>query len=247
MNLAEKVVPYSESSDSKRVQVEQMFNEIAPKYDGLNHTLSLGIDHYWRKKGIQALQSLAPKKIVDIAIGTGDLALEAYRLLQPEHIFGIDISENMMAVGKEKVLRKGLSEKITFERQDCTDLQFEDNTFDAATVAFGVRNFENLDRGLQEILRVLRPGGKLMILELTTPQYFPVKQGYWIYSKFIPLIGRFFSKETAAYHYLPKSIEAFPQNQKLTAILEKNGFTAVEYHPLTFGICASYLGSKKVS
>ena len=245
--MEEKVVPYSESLESKSVQVERMFDEIAPKYDGLNHTLSLGIDHYWRKKGIQALQSLAPKKIVDIAIGTGDLALEAYRLLQPEHILGIDISEKMMAVGKEKVLRKGLSEKITFERQDCTDLQIEDNTFDAAMVAFGVRNFEDLDKGLQEILRILRPGGKLMILELTTPEYFPLKQGYQVYSKFIPLIGRCFSKNTAAYHYLPKSIEAFPQNQALTAILEKNGFMAVEYHSLTFGICTLYLGSKKVS
>ena len=221
-----------------------MFDEIAPKYDNLNHTLSFGIDHYWRKKGIQALQSLAPKSIVDIAIGTGDLALEAYRLLHPEHILGIDISEKMMAVGKEKVLRRGLSEKITFERQDCTNLQLDDNTFDAAMVAFGVRNFENLDSALQQILRILRPGGKLMILELTTPEYFPLKQGYQLYSKFIPLIGRCFSKDSAAYHYLPKSIEAFPQNQALTAILERNGFATVEYRSLTFGICTLYLGSK---
>ncbi|GHT76201.1 demethylmenaquinone methyltransferase [Bacteroidia bacterium] len=240
----EKIIPYTGKSGAKSVQVEEMFNEIAPKYDLLNRMLSLGIDRFWRKKGIRALQSLAPKKILDVATGTGDLALEACRMLQPDEIRGIDISEQMMNVGKEKVSRARLSEKIRFERQNCDDLQLPDNSFDAAMVAFGVRNFEDLDKGLQEILRILQPGGKLMILELSTPEHFPLKQGYRIYSKLIPLIGKWLSKSNAAYHYLPKSIEAFPQNKTMTSILEKNGFVAVEYHPLTFGICTMYLGSK---
>jgi demethylmenaquinone methyltransferase/2-methoxy-6-polyprenyl-1,4-benzoquinol methylase len=241
---AEKIVPYASNNAPKSEQVEQMFDEIAGKYDLLNHTLSLGIDKCWRKKGILTLKDLNPSKILDIATGTGDLALEAYRLLKPEKILGIDISEKMMDVGRKKVAQADLSEKIGFEWQNCTALQLDDNAFDAAIVAFGIRNFENLDKSLQEILRVLRPGGKLMILELSTPEYFPMKQGYWIYSKLIPLVGQWISRNNAAYRYLPQSIAAFPQNAVLTKILEKNGFTAVKYQKLTLGVCTMYIGTK---
>jgi demethylmenaquinone methyltransferase/2-methoxy-6-polyprenyl-1,4-benzoquinol methylase len=227
------------------VQVEQMFDEIAGHYDLLNRTLSMGIDKFWRKKGILALKDLAPQSILDVATGTGDLALEAYRRLKPAQILGIDISEGMMDIGRKKVAQAGLSETIGFEWQDCTHLQIAENSFDAAMVAFGIRNFEDLDKGLQEILRVLRPGGRLMILELSTPEYFPMKQAYRLYSKLIPLVGRWISHSHAAYRYLPASIAAFPQNAALAAILEKNGFTAVKYQKLTFSVCSMYLGTKK--
>lgn len=241
---AEKIVPY-ESSDSKGVQVEQMFDSIAPKYDTLNHTLSMGIDKGWRKKGILSLKSINPQNILDIATGTGDLAIEAYRLLAPQKILAIDLSEGMMKVGREKVAKQNLSDSITFEKQDCLDLKIEDNSFDAAMVAFGIRNFENLDKGLQEILRVLKPGGKLMILELSTPQSFPFKQGYWLYSKvFIPTVGKLISKDQKAYSYLPKSIEAFSQGKEMVNILLKNGFKDASCNTFTFGICSMYLGTK---
>ncbi|MDR0866490.1 MAG: bifunctional demethylmenaquinone methyltransferase/2-methoxy-6-polyprenyl-1,4-benzoquinol methylase UbiE [Candidatus Symbiothrix sp.] len=241
---AEKIVPYAANDASKSVQVEQMFDEIAGKYDLLNHTLSLGIDKRWRKKGLLTLKKTAPQTILDVATGTGDLALEAYRLLKPRKILGIDISEGMMNIGRKKVAQAGLSGKIDFEWQNCSDLQLEDNSFDAAIVAFGIRNFENLDKGLQEILRVLRPGGQLMILELSTPEYFPMKQGYWIYSKLIPLVGKWVSRSHAAYSYLPESIAAFPQNAEMAGILKKNGFINAQYQKLTFGVCTMYLGSK---
>jgi demethylmenaquinone methyltransferase/2-methoxy-6-polyprenyl-1,4-benzoquinol methylase len=242
----EKILPYAVDTTSKSTQVERMFDEIAGQYDLLNHTLSLGIDTYWRKKGILALESLAPKKILDIATGTGDLALEAYRLLKPEKITGIDISEKMMVIGREKVAKAGLSGKIDFEWQNCAGLQLETDSFDAGMVAFGVRNFENLDKSLLEILRVLRPGGKLMILELSSPEYFPMKQGYRIYSKLIPLVGKWISRNTVAYRYLPQSIQAFPQNKEMAGILEKNGFTDVSYQKLSFGVCTMYIGNKPI-
>jgi demethylmenaquinone methyltransferase/2-methoxy-6-polyprenyl-1,4-benzoquinol methylase len=241
---AEKVLPYAGNDAPKGIQVEKMFDEIAGQYDLLNHTLSFGIDKYWRKKGILSLQDIHPQKILDVATGTGDLSIQAYKLLQPEKITGIDISEGMMQIGKEKVARAGLSTKIEFEWQDCMALTFPDHSFDAAMVAFGVRNFEDLDKGLQEIFRILRPGGKLIILELSSPEYFPMKQGYRFYSKaVIPTIGRVISKNRVAYDYLPKSIAAFPQNAKMKAILEKNGFRNVQYKKLTFGICTLYSAS----
>jgi demethylmenaquinone methyltransferase/2-methoxy-6-polyprenyl-1,4-benzoquinol methylase len=241
---AEKIVPYASEGASKSEQVEWMFDEIAGKYDFFNHTLSLGIDKSWRKKGILALQDLHPKKILDIATGTGDLAIEAYRLLKPEEILGIDLSEKMMSVGKEKVAKVGLTDVIHFEKQDCADLQLENDSFDAAMVAFGIRNFGKLDQSLKEILRVLKPGGKLMIIELTTPDFFPMKQAYQLYSKLIPVVGKWISNNNAAYRYLPKSIEAFPQGEEMKAIMEKNGFKDVSYRKLTFGICTMYLGVK---
>ena len=241
----EKVLPDSKNEASKGIQVEKMFDDIAGQYDLLNHTLSFGIDRYWRKKGIKTLKSIQPKKILDIATGTGDLAIQAFPLLSPEKILGVDISEGMMQVGREKVAEIGLQNQIEFEKQDCTNLTFEDNSFDAAMVAFGVRNFEDLDKGLQEILRVLCVGGKLMILELSSPEYFPMKQAYQLYSKLIiPTLGRLISKSVTAYHYLPNSIAAFPQNAGLKAILEKNGFKDVCYKKLTFGLCTLYVGTK---
>lgn len=242
---AEKIVPYTSDSASKSEQVELMFDEIAGKYDFLNHSLSLGIDRSWRKKGILALKDLAPQKILDIATGTGDLAIEACRLLKPEKILGIDLSGKMMAIGQEKVAKAGLTEIIDFDKQDCADLRLENDSFDAAMIAFGIRNFEKLDQSLQEILRVLKPGGKLMILELTSPGFFPMKQAYRLYSKLIPLAGKWVSDNNAAYRYLPESIAAFPQGKEMKTIFEKNGFKNVKYHRFTFGICTMYIGSKK--
>jgi len=241
---AEKIVPYESSDAPKHVQIEQMFDEIAGQYDFLNHTLSMGLDKYWRKKGILALKAYAPKIILDIATGTGDLALDACRLLKPDKILGIDISEKMMAIGREKAAEADLSGIIDFECRNCTDLGLDSNTFDAAIVAFGVRNFEDLDKGFREIHRVLHPGGVLMILELTSPEHFPLKQGYKIYSSLIPRIGQFISRSKTAYKYLPKSISAFPQNAEMTAILEKNGFSEARFRKLSGGICSMYLAKK---
>ncbi len=242
---AEKVVPYKGDNASKSIQVKQMFNEIAPQYDFLNHTLSLGIDRRWRKKGILLLKEIHPQQILDIATGTGDFLMEAYKRLKPEKITGIDISEKMMDVAQQKVNQAGLSAHINFQLQDCSALSFDADTFDAATVAFGIRNFENLDKSLQEVLRVLRPGGQFVILELSIPEYFPMKQAYWLYSKMvIPIIGWLISKNKPAYSYLPKSIKAFPQNAQMKAILEKNGFSKVAYKKLTHGICTLYSAVK---
>jgi demethylmenaquinone methyltransferase/2-methoxy-6-polyprenyl-1,4-benzoquinol methylase len=245
-DLGGLVLPYADKNTSKGEQVEEMFDEIAEQYDLLNHTLSWGIDKSWRKKGINALKDISPKKILDIATGTGDLAIKAYEILQPEEILGIDISEGMMNLGRKKVENLGLADKIHFEWQDSTNLKLHSDSFDAAMVAFGVRNFEDLDKGLQEILRVMRVGGKLMILELSTPEYFPMKQGYTIYSKLIiPVLGRLISGSKAAYKYLPQSIKAFPQNKAMKAIMEKNGYVDVSFKKLSCGLCTMYLGTKK--
>jgi len=241
---AEKIVPYESNDAPKSVQIERMFDEIAGQYDFLNHTLSMGIDKSWRRKGILSLKAFAPQSILDVATGTGDLALDAYRLLKPEKITGIDISEMMMEIGRKKVAKARLSEVINFEWQNCTCLQLDSNTFDAAIVAFGVRNFEDLDKGLQEIHRVLHPKGRLMILELSSPEHFPMKQAYQLYSILIPQVGRWISRNKAAYKYLPKSISVFPQNAEMAAILEKSGFSDVTYKKLTGGICTMYLAGK---
>jgi len=241
---AEEILPYESNGAPKSVQIERMFDEVAGKYDFLNHTLSMGIDKLWRRKGILSLKAYAPRQIVDVATGTGDLALDAYRLLKPQKILGIDISEKMMEIGRAKVAKAGLSEVIDFEWQNCICLQLDSDRFDAAVVAFGIRNFEDLDKGLLEIHRVLHPGGRLMILELSSPEHFPMKQGYRLYSGLIPKIGQWISRNKTAYKYLPKSISAFPQNAEMAAILEKTGFSDVTYRKLTGGICTLYLARK---
>lgn len=240
----ENVKPYN-AEEKKSIQVERMFNHIAPTYDGLNHLLSLGIDKAWRRKAIRWLEQFHPRRITDIATGTGDFAILACKMLHPNMLVGIDISAGMMQIGKEKARKAGLDEKITFAKEDCSALSFQDGCFDAATVAFGIRNFEDLDKALSEIHRVLAPHGVLAILELSTPERFPMKQLYALYSRFIiPGIGRIFSKDSHAYHYLPDSIKAFPQGERMQGIIQKAGFRTVEFKRLTFGICTFYMAKK---
>ena len=236
----EEIKPY-DGNESKAEQVEKMFNNI----DKLNHALSWNIDKSWRKKAIALLKPFTPQHIMDVATGTGDFAIQACRTLQPEELIGTDISEGMMNVGREKVKREGLEKSISFQREDCTKLSFPENRFDAITVAFGIRNFEDLDRGLQEMYRVLTPGGHLVILELSEPDYFPMKQLYAVYSKaVIPTLGKLLSKDRSAYTYLPQSIKAFPQGEVMQKIIRKAGFSQVSFKRLTLGICTLYFATK---
>ncbi|MDO4164987.1 MAG: bifunctional demethylmenaquinone methyltransferase/2-methoxy-6-polyprenyl-1,4-benzoquinol methylase UbiE [Bacteroides sp.] len=240
----EHIKPYG-NDGKKSKQVEEMFDNIAPAYDKLNHTLSLGIDRSWRRKAINTLRPFRPRRIMDVATGTGDFAILACRKLQPDTLIGTDISEGMMNVGREKVKRAQLSDKITFAREDCTSLSFADGSFDAVTVAFGIRNFEDLDKGLSEMYRVLEPGGHLVILEFSTPDRFPMKQLYDLYSMtVIPLLGKCISKDNKAYTYLPQSIRAFPQGEVMHGIIRKAGFSEVSSKRLTFGICTLYVAKK---
>lgn len=240
----EHIKPYGEEC-TKAVQVERMFNHIAPTYDQLNHTLSMGIDRSWRRKAIHTLRPYHPQQILDIATGTGDFAILACRELQPQSLIGADISEGMMEVGREKVQQAGLADKVSFAREDCTALSFADATFDAVTVAFGVRNFEHLDIALGEMCRVLRPNGHLVILELSTPDRFPMKQLFTLYSKVVmPLIGKLISKDNSAYTYLPESIRAFPQGEVMQRSIRNAGFSQVRFRRLTFGICTLYVATK---
>lgn len=221
-----------------------MFNSIAKRYDFLNHFLSAGIDIIWRKKAVKLLEKAQPKTILDIATGTGDFALEAVRL-KPQQITGIDISEGMLAVGREKIQKRGLSHLIQLHVGDSENIQFPDNHFDAITVAFGVRNFENLEKGLSEMYRVLKPGGMVVILEFSKPQSFPMKQGYNFYFKnILPLFGKLISKDNAAYTYLPESVQAFPDGNDFLAIFQRIGFKDTKWHSLTFGISSIYTGIK---
>ncbi len=244
MYRQEKIKPYSKDG-SKKEQVKQMFDHIAPAYDRLNHLLSLGIDKGWRKKAIATLRPYQPKTMMDVATGTGDFALLAAKELKPHRLIGTDISEGMIAIGKEKIQRAGMEETISFACEDCSHLSFEDNLFDAITVAFGVRNFADLDEGLREMHRVLRPNGRLVILELTAPDHFPMKQLFTIYSSvIIPTLGKLLSKDNKAYHYLPQTIQAFPQGEVMKDILQKAGFSDVNFKRLTFGICTLYTANK---
>ena len=241
----EKIRPQGFGNGSKREQVEQMFDHIAPTYDRLNHTMTIGIDRRWRKKAINTLKPFAPKRILDVATGTGDFALLACRELKPEQLIGVDISEGMMKVGRAKVKKAGLNQIIQFQREDCTQLSFADEQFDAVTVAFGIRNFEHLDQGLSEMYRVLRPGGHLVILELSTPQRFPMKQLYKVNSRlFIPTLGRLISHNKSAYTYLPQSIQAFPQGEVMVEVIRKAGFSEVSFRRLTFDVCTLYMATK---
>ncbi len=242
---SEKVIPYN-SSEPKTKQVERMFNSIASTYDKLNGILSLGIDNFWRRDAIKKLKPYHPQQILDVATGTGDFAILAQRILSPNKIIGIDISEKMIEMGKEKIEAKGLENSITLKQQDCREMNFPNNIFDAVTVAFGVRNFENIDQAFCEIRRVLKTNGIFLFLELSTPQHFPMKQLYNMYSRFfIPFIGRLISSDKNAYQYLPQSISAFPQGEKMLNILKKNGFHILQHKTYTAGICSLYMAQKR--
>lgn len=229
--------------EGKKVAVEDMFDAIAPRYDLLNRVLSLGVDQYWRKRAIALLAAENPQRILDVATGTADLALQAMTL-EPKKVIGVDISEEMLSYGREKIAAKGLEDRISLRRGDAEKLPFSDNQFDAVLVAFGVRNFENLDQGLAEIRRVLKPGGSLVVLEFSQPHVFPIKQFYNFYSKHIlPRIGRRVSKDTGAYDYLPESIRAFPAGAAFLGHLKAAGYTNAFDVPLTFGIVSLYKGT----
>lgn len=240
----EKIKPYDGDGEKGKL-IAEMFDNIAPTYDTLNHRLSGNIDKGWRKKAIRQLQPFRPKQMLDIATGTGDFAILAAKELKPEHLIGADISEGMMAIGREKVKVAGLSDVISFQKEDCLNLSFPDNTFDAVTAAFGIRNFQNLDKGLAEICRVLKKGGHLSIVELTTPVKFPMKQLFRIYSNtFLLNYAKFISKDKSAYEYLNKTVEAFPQGEKMMEIFQKAGFAKSSFRRLTFGICTMYFAEK---
>lgn len=240
----EHVKPYGQEG-RKAEQVERMFDHIAPAYDRLNHLMSLGIDRRWRRRAINTLRQRQPQEILDVATGTGDFALQAYQTLRPRRLVGIDLSEGMMQVARHKTRQAGLDECICFCREDCEALSFADASFDAVTVAFGVRNFEHLDKGLAEMCRVLRPNGRLVILELSVPDRFPMKQLYWLYSRLIiPLMGRSISHDNNAYSYLPASIRAFPQGEVMKDIIGRAGFSKVCFRRLTFGVCTLYEATK---
>lgn len=242
--MGKKVTPYKDSKLSKKKQVEQMFDNISENYDGLNRVISLGTDVKWRKKVVAMVAATQPESILDIATGTGDLAIQ----MAPtgaKKIVGLDISEGMLKVGRKKIAEKNLDSRIDMIQGDSEDLPFENSSFDAITVAFGVRNFENLEKGLEEIYRVLKPGGIFVVLETSVPTKFPYKQGYRLYSNFIlPVIGKIFSKDKNAYSYLSESAANFPYGLAFNNILEKIGFINVKDLPQTFGVSTIYVASK---
>ena len=242
--MDKEVKPYKKEALGKKDQVALMFNNISPKYDLLNHLLSLGIDIQWRKKAIKLLKSSNPKSILDVATGTGDFAIQSLSL-NPTKVIGVDISDGMLDIGRAKIKKKNLEHRITLEHGDSENLQFDDNNFDAVIVAFGVRNFEHLENGLANMHRVLKKDGKVIILEFSKPTAFPFKQIYNFYFKSIlPIIGNVISKDNSAYTYLPESVQAFPEGPKFMTILTKTGFKQTECIPLTFAICSIYTGIK---
>lgn len=237
--------PYKNSDSSKKEQVSKMFDNISKNYDNLNRVISFGIDIKWRKKILKLVSIKKPKNILDIATGTGDLAILLSQS-NVEKIIGLDISEGMLEVGRRKINQKELSHKIEMKLGDSENIPFEENTFDCITVAFGIRNFENLEKGLAEILRVLKPNGIFVILETSVPEKFPFKQGYHFYTKQImPFIGKLFSKDKDAYQYLADSASIFPYGKNLNNILNKIGFIDVKHLPQTFGVATIYTASKK--
>ncbi|HMN89616.1 MAG TPA: bifunctional demethylmenaquinone methyltransferase/2-methoxy-6-polyprenyl-1,4-benzoquinol methylase UbiE [Saprospiraceae bacterium] len=242
--MSQEIKPY-EASGSKKEQVAKMFDNIAPRYDLLNRVLSLGIDRIWRKQAIEYLRPKAPRLILDVATGTADVALETARRLQPERIIGLDISSEMLQFGREKIHKQDMSHMIELQHGDSENLPFQDNTFDAITVAFGVRNFENLEKGLSEMHRVLKAGGQLVVLEFSKPRVFPLKQLFQFYFRYIlPLVGRWTSRDQRAYSYLYESVQAFPEGDEFLNILQKTGYKSSQCKPLTFGICSIYLTEK---
>ena len=240
----ERITPYGNGQEKSK-QVETMFDNIAHSYDLLNHRLSFGIDFLWRKTAIKQLMPYKPKAVLDIATGTGDFAIMSAERLRPERVVGIDISEGMMRIGAEKVKAAGLDGVISFKKEDCEHMSYADNTFDAITTAFGIRNFQNLDACLKEMCRVLRKGGQLSILELSRPMRFPMKQLFWIYSHtLLPIYGKIVSRDNEAYKYLISTIESFPQGEEMVEIFKKAGFSEAKFKRLTFGICTCYFAIK---
>lgn len=238
------VTPYNDSEASKKAQVTAMFDNIAPKYDLLNHTLSMGVDFWWRRKAVNMLATYNPQRVVDIATGTGDFAIEAARI-KPQEIIGIDISPQMLHIGQQKMAEKGLSELIDMREGDSENLDLETDSVDGITVGFGVRNFENLEKGLGEMLRVLKPGKPAIILEPSYPTKFPLKQLFNFYFRVLtPIVGKVVSGDSSAYAYLSDSVKAFPQGKAFTDICLKVGYKKAIYKPLTFGICSLYLLEK---
>ncbi len=239
------VTPYSDSETSKKSQVTLMFDKIAPYYDNLNRILSLGIDVLWRRKAIRLLAKEHPLTILDIATGTADLAIEAAHVIKPHKIIGLDISANMLKIGDEKIINKGLKDIITLELGDSENLKYETESFDAVMAAFGVRNFENLEKGLEEMFRVLKPGGTLMVLEFSKPKHFPLKQFFNVYFKnILPVIGKLRSKDDKAYKYLYESVQVFPDYNDFINILIKIGYSKANFKVLSAGICCIYIAKK---
>lgn len=245
MATIEEIKPYKDTEGAKKQQVADMFDNISGTYDLLNHLMSLGIDILWRKKAIRSLKRHQPQMMLDVATGTGDFAIEAIRQLNPKKIIGVDISAGMLEVAKEKIAKKGLADQFEVQLGDSEGLPFENERFDAVTAAFGVRNFENLEKGLADICRVTRPGGHAVILEFSNPRKFPVKQLYNFYfRKITPFIGKIFSKDNSAYKYLPESVAHFPDGEQFTDILKKVGFSEAIARPQFFGVCTIYIGKK---
>jgi demethylmenaquinone methyltransferase/2-methoxy-6-polyprenyl-1,4-benzoquinol methylase len=243
--MNENITPYQSQNATKKEQVATMFNNISGTYDFLNHFLSLGIDILWRKKAIKELKSIKPRIMLDVATGTGDFAFEAISMLKPEKIIGVDISEGMLDVARKKISDRNLQHVFSVQMGDSEGLNFVDDHFDAITVAFGVRNYQNLEKGLADMYRVLKPEGKIVILEFSKPRTFPVKQGYNFYSnQVLPFFGRLFSKDNSAYTYLPESVAAFPDGEDFIKLMNKVGFKKSKDIRLTFGICAIYTGIK---
>lgn len=240
------IIPQNYKGENKRERVEAMFDSIAPRYDLLNRILSAGTDKGWRKKTIHELSELSPATILDIATGTGDLAIEALKKFPGANITGVDISMKMLEVGREKIRKKNLQDHIKLIQADSENLPFKDESFDAVTVAFGVRNFEHLTQGLKEIYRVLQKDGKAVILEFSQPHQFPIKQLYTFYSKYIlPVAGEIISRQRSAYEYLPASVAEFPSGKDFISELKKAGFNTAEWKPLTFGIASIYIAGKQ--
>ncbi|MEM9856259.1 MAG: bifunctional demethylmenaquinone methyltransferase/2-methoxy-6-polyprenyl-1,4-benzoquinol methylase UbiE [Bacteroidota bacterium] len=239
-----EVLPYKEKRADKKEQVAEMFNNISKKYDFLNHFLSLGIDIRWRKKAVKLLKKDNPKHILDIATGTADFAIESLAL-NPDKVTGVDISEGMLEVGREKLKKKGVDHIVQLELGDSEKLMFKDNNFDAVIVSFGVRNFANLELGLADMFRVLKPGGKTVIVEFSKPSKFPFKHIYNFYFKAIlPKIGKVVSKDQSAYTYLPESVQVFPDGAEFLEVLKRVGFKNTKCIPLTFGVSSIYVGEK---
>ncbi|CAN5425595.1 bifunctional demethylmenaquinone methyltransferase/2-methoxy-6-polyprenyl-1,4-benzoquinol methylase UbiE [soil metagenome] len=242
--MTQLVTPYKDQTTSKKEQVATMFNNIAGKYDFMNQLLSLGIHKGWRRKAVNFLKENKPKTILDIATGTGDFAIEAMNL-NPDKIVGVDISEGMLKVGVEKINKLGLQNKIELKLGDSESLPFADNSFDAITVGFGVRNFETLEKGINDIYRVLNTNGMISILEFSKPKKFPIKQLYHFYFRYItPALGKLFSKDSSAYTYLPESVNAFPDGEDFLEVLKKAGFKETKAIPVTFGIASIYTARK---